>query len=428
MVHGEWSRRDESSARASDAATREILLESVGRRRHLGDVARRSAVTSAGVIVSVTGLALFATPAASSGVDGSAPPEPSQWVESDVVQAAKDLGVPASVIVEEREITPAVAAIQARLRSDPDFAGLWIEKTTEIRVVVAFTRDAEGRAAGLTTDFPDRVDVRGVSADWSLNALESVFSKVQQAARDAELGNRRFDLWIDQKANTVRATAVDGPAKDWLEKTAGSGAPLEVSVGKIAVPEACRADCYPNAYGGISGNSCSAGFTAIRGGVLGILSASHCSDALANGTHSLGPVVVAKELDNVDAQWHALPSGWLNPSAVLLTDAPTFRSVNSVQSASGDFVGQTVCKSGQATGYTCGQITGLNYAPGFIPFSFGFRTASYASEGGDSGAPVFADTSAVGIHAGKIVGGSQNAIYGHIANVQAALGTNVSTK
>ena len=72
-----------------------------------------------------------------------------------------------------------------------------------------------------------------------------------------------------------------------------------------------------------------------------------------------------------------------------------------------EYVGESVCKYGEVTGYGCGTISTKFYAPSYVPNPYaaftivGNNCTSKLSIGGDSGSPVFWNNSALGIVSGK---------------------------
>ena len=84
----------------------------------------------------------------------------------------------------------------------------------------------------------------------------------------------------------------------------------------------------------------------------------------------------------------------------------TYRDITS---AGNGYVGQSVCKSSPVTGVRCGSITALNATVSFPQGTvYGLIRTNVCSEPGESGAPLFAGTVAIGI----LVGGSGNCASG----------------
>jgi hypothetical protein len=118
-------------------------------------------------------------------------------------------------------------------------------------------------------------------------------------------------------------------------------------------------------------------------------------------------------------------------------DAEPARDVTSVQSVTGDSVGQAVCKVGFKTGRTCGQVTMIDATiiDSNNKYLYHMREASFGTDHGDSGGAVYycglSTCNARGIIEGvPVVNGQEDhthGFYSHIGNITGPLGLRVCT-
>jgi streptogrisin C len=360
-------------------------------------------------------------------------PEPrdDEWLWSGPEHDSVALAAAGSITLEaaemERRLRPDIGRLRSELVSRSEtFAGLWVNHTVDaIEIVVSFAAD-EPRAEleRYAATFPAADLLVSAKATWTFDELTAAFDAAL-AARDAR--GHMVDVWLDEERNVV---VLEGPERASVEEVADASElsdRMVVSVADLARPECNRAACYNDAFGGLEATDCTVGFaTRDANNDLGVLTAAHCSNTQSHAGNSLGSVTAEVQEGSVDAQFHELPAGWDDWSAVFLSSG-TVRAVNSIGSSNTDYVGMTVCQSGRLSGYACGTISSLNYAPSYVPSSHDFRTATYAHGAGDSGAPVFAGTEAWGVHSGNR-GSNGHAIYSHVSFVTDALDVSVSTK
>ena len=86
---------------------------------------------------------------------------------------------------------------------------------------------------------------------------------------------------------------------------------------------------------------------------------------------------------------------------------PYFREITEREQTTGISRGNFYCKTGKETGYDCGEVTNVNFCPGYGGLSCSFfllKGSSGMSENGDSGGPVYTGNKAVGTISGKYFG------------------------
>lgn len=380
---------------------------------------RQSAValSTLGVLASasfpgVTGPAAAAQPSPTSSTETLPPID----VDREVDRIAAELDVPRAVVARHVELRSEIADLRTRLVTEADFAGLWVDMTNGLTVAVAFASpDPNGRLHEMAGSFSDPDVLVAQGAEWSLRDLNVAMADLIEER--SSIGGA-FDVYVDEPANEVVVEVVPGAdvPLPGSAPAAYAGMVRVDEVARLAEPENCetRAACNPYMLSGLLATTCTTSFTATKDGELGVLTAAHCSNTLGHNGVSLGPVVAEVQAGAVDAQWHDLPSEWEDIMAIFIGQPDeAMRGVNSVASATSDYVGMPICSSGASSGYSCGVVNGTNYSPSYVPSGVNFRTATYNHTGGDSGAPVFYMDEADGIHSGNR-GSDGSAIYGHI--------------
>ncbi len=136
---------------------------------------------------------------------------------------------------------------------------------------------------------------------------------------------------------------------------------------------------------------------------------------------------------NVDAQWHT--TGSLSALPQFKCGSACLRPVQSLKSYNATVVGQSVCKYGVTSGYTCGTVEMKTYQPSWITnanpvFVLVVNCGADIVDGGDSGGPVFYNYTAYGIVSGSSWGGvgcwADKLIYNSLTHFSSAL--SISTR
>lgn len=198
---------------------------------------------------------------------------------------------------------------------------------------------------------------------------------------------------------------------------------------------------YPRGTSGVYG-TCTTAFTVRNGSARPILSAGHCGDANDGaGANDIGyqrfygPTVMGTLVGSVQDQrkggrsdverisvgngHHAHP--WIYRDH----DTPSW-GITSRGTWAGFTLGQTFCKSGITTGRRCGTAGSKTAAPTDLVTGANrfLRFDGMVRAGGDSGAPVYQNHQAVGIHSG---GEGSTSYSGHIEYAEDHLGVVVDT-
>lgn len=310
----------------------------------------------------------------------------------DAPSYANEFGVSLDEAARRLNLQSAAGELGAALEAEESatFGGLWIEHKPEFRVIVRFTDTASGeRLASRIAGGPlaGLVDVR--PARTPLAELE----KQQKALRVA--GNKagvQFESDVDVRTNRMNVYTLDPAA---LQAKIGHALPAGTQVERVS-----RLTREQALMGGNALTSCTAGFTVRHNssGELGVLTAAHCSDyQYFNGAYL--PWRAAKNSQYTDAQWHST-CGIVDVTNQVLSYDGT-RTITSIRSRTYQAVGHYVCKYGMETGYSCGLIESKAHDPGTNYDGTFVRVNDKVNGGGDSGAPWYQETVALGIHHGE---------------------------
>lgn len=384
-------------------------------------------------VILVVGIAFAAS--------GASAQEPADAGEIQIKTLADEFGISQSEARQRIERQPAISELQsqARARYGKSFAGLWVDHRDGGRIHIAFSERAPESVAALAAGFGEPALLVPETAERSLLDLESLLDEVLS---HRSVIDEPYDALIDVIRNSVVISTISstGEAAQYLQSPDRFATePVEFAVG-IAEPTAClsRTDCDPDIRSGLqitSTKTCTTAFSAVNGSERwGQLSAAHCLTGTWWHQGNMGFTDSLQQSGKVDGQFIRFLSGYNPTNYFFISGGTPDWTVTAVESYSSAFVGESVCSSGRTTGYSCGNVGSVNYAPWWVPSSSHFITAKYCSEGGDSGAGVMTWHTAVGINSGgwpdrdcNEPNGPVTAVYGHIEHAAAALGVTVRT-
>jgi hypothetical protein len=291
------------------------------------------------------------------------------------------------------------------------------------------------RPEGLENDF------RTAPADSTWTELEAAHAGLDDALSGA-IEQGLVQTVADPRANSVvvrEAAGASGRDRIRIERAAEEQS-VDVDVrdqgarSLLVTPRACFDDgagrfCGSPMRGGVgiwaSGTvaccpeaQCTAGFKAIgkSNGERYVLTAGHCAEAVGNWTslstdepvplpHYLGYVEQYNNATSDYAKIRVSGSGtfWDKPSWPSMVAYWGEDQEHPINSESYSFMGQQVCHSGANSGTSCGIVTAQDmtvHQPGGDSFhQTEFQTV--CTKGGDSGGPVFAANTALGIMTGN---------------------------
>lgn len=359
------------------------------------------------------------------------------------VSMAQEDGNPSDLGGEEMQ--SAIAALQIDARKDfPDtFAGLWVEDQKMVHV--AFTQQPEESVKSVSGGFPQpealQPELRP-NSEATLEALKGELVEDREQVRDGalEIGDTtdaNYDLALDPKSSEIDALFKDAPKDSQAAFSARYGDDVKVTSGAVSEPTDCtRADCRYTLRGGLRAESdvfdgnqisvCTTGF-AIHGpsGADQILSAAHCPRSIRrNGDERYGEVKDEQQAARVDAERHSINfNGFDSRAWIYLEPGATSREIHDKKTWDEMYVGQPVCKTGQTSGKTCGDVLSVDVSPSYVQNSSKFIGSEACVQSGDSGSPFYWANTALGITSGTATVSCSNSAYFSIfGQIQFALG------
>ncbi len=263
----------------------------------------------------------------------------------------------------------------------------------------------------------------GLGIDQRTGALLVMIS-----GRDAEL-DRDGSLRARLEAMTgvpVRIQAIDGPSANMTQSVPTQEVPLPALAAPdaplapaLALPPALPPTLAPapppmieggaRVVGTVDGRryACTTGFVVTDGARSAIATAAHCPDTLdyVDARHPTIPLDFVGQWGwgYQDVQINALPAGQtLAPSFYADTAKTLSRTVSTWRNRESTRAGDFVCHRGERTGYSCALVAMVDFAPAGDLCGGACLPTWVAVEGptcksGDSGAPVFDRTIALGL-------------------------------
>ncbi|WP_424217164.1 putative Ig domain-containing protein (plasmid) [Streptomyces sp. BI20] len=366
---------------------------------------RRRTLTGLLAATALIGLGALPAPAGAAPVPAPSP-EPAASVPADVRAAmARDLGLSAGQVRER------IAAEQAASRT-----------ATTLRATVG------DRVAGLWFDASDGRLHAAVTTAADADAVHRTGAVAERVAHSAETLNRttrRLDQWAqgvpgliswgpDVRANRVEVRYDPARATAATRAFTAKLGDLGPVVNLVASSDAPRQQ-GGSVVGGekwVPGTEspCSIGFPVTRsGGAKAFLTAGHCTNDVSQAAYGKDGTRVGTSnkggtgsynnaegdfgiVDVDQAGWDLAPTvaGW-GKGDVTLTGSDEA------------VVGTAICRSGQTTGFQCGEVTKVNQTVDYGNVTInGLSYSSACSAGGDSGGSYVTATGgkAVGLHSG----------------------------
>jgi hypothetical protein len=348
---------------------------------------------------------------------------PDEALAQDAAAYAARYGVaPDDAVRRLRAETETVAATQAIAAEFADrLAGIAIDHVPGFRIVVLLAGGppVPGRilpAGGMTVPVDFRTTTSATHAQ-----LLAALSQYQAAIR-ASL-RRPPGIGIDQRTGElvvlvagvdadrdgvatlqarfaaltgvpVRVRAVDRPAFDMQE----TGSDMAAVEGGARVVGTSPVDGRRYA--------CTTGFSVTDGVRQGVVTAAHCPDTLSYIDPAGGPAVALPMVGqwgwgHQDVQVN-VTAGAASPYFYADTAKRFARPVTGQRPRAAARAGDTVCHRGERTGYSCAPVELTDFAPagdlcGGACLPTWITAAGPTCKSGDSGAPVFAGTTALGV-------------------------------
>ena len=315
-------------------------------------------------------------------------------LDADAANYAEYFHVPVAEAKERLELQRLAGPLDETLaeKYPETFAGLWITNAPNFAVNVAFTSSGQSELGGLVDDRLATY-MRIHQAEWSLRDLLS------SMAAFVGVADRAFDMEIDVAQNRVALLTTDAVAlsKDLRSQLSLDLDPIVIrEVPALSVPTA-------NIYGGLPISGCTSGFAIINNGIgdKGIVTAGHCPNTQTYSGVNL-PFKSQVTAGAYDEQWNGRNTFTAINRIRWQPDQQT-RDITAKKIRSNMVVGETVCKYGSTTFYTCAEIVSKNYQPTSCisgatgSYVYVHRNGVGMADLGDSGGPVFFANVAYGI-------------------------------
>ncbi|WP_422057177.1 hypothetical protein [Sphingomonas sp.] len=333
----------------------------------------------------------------------------------DAAEYVRAYGVPAAEavrrLIAQQDSVPAIDAIAERYRDR--LAGVSVQHRPDYRYIVYLT-GARPVAPTAVSAGPTRVPVQfRTGAKASRERVLWALTHHQPAIRAALSGTP--SMGIDPRTGELVVIAAQS-----VVDRAGGAAALDAGLTALTgVPVRVRMldlvdrNLGPQGGGRLDGTDpasgrryrCTSGFLVGDGARIGITTAAHCLDELAY----IDPTRQATPLGFVgqwgwgyhDVQIHTVPTV-ARPLFFTDTARTRVRPVESQRAKTSTRAGDFVCHRGESTGYSCAEVTLLDFAPagelcGGHCLPTWVAVAGPTCKQGDSGGPVFSGTTAFGI-------------------------------
>ncbi|MFD3515727.1 putative Ig domain-containing protein [Streptomyces sp. NPDC058657] len=365
---------------------------------------RRSLATGIAAAAALAGLAAFPSPAGAAAatgapaVTGDLPPEVREALQRDL-----GLSGPAADrrLAEEADAARAATAVRATVGDR--VAGLWFDSADgRLHAAVTGTDTAAVRATG-AIPHQARYTARQL-ADTALSVAGWAAGVPGVLSWGPDVRDNRVEVVIDPARATAATTALRtrlASLGDLVGVTESQDSPRQqggnVVGGEKWVPG--------------SESPCSIGFSVTRtsGGGKAFLTAGHCTNDVNQAAYGKDGTRVGTSNKNGTGSVNAREGdmGIVDVDQTGWNLAPTVRGSGTgadvtVTGAAEAVVGTAVCRSGQTTGYRCGEVTKVNQSVDYGNVVIdGLAYSNACSAGGDSGgAYVTATGKGVGLHSG----------------------------
>ena len=347
----------------------------------------------------------------------------------DATKYAKDQGI--SIEEAERHLTqrvalqPMVDAAEARA----DYGGAWIDRTDGFKLVIAFSGKApnsirEMQPSGTSVEF-----VEGVS--WTQLGLVEQARALRGDLRAS--GYTKMMTAIDVKYGRIDVTlsADDSERAFPPASLSASNVRLSVAEGAVGVLE--------HTYGGDKmpyptnlNWFCTSGFTVVKNGVDGVLTAGHCGNSRDYQENSglVYSTTFQAQHKGVygDFQWHTTTHTEFDD---FYYNNTARRDVSGIGGA--PVVDDFLCFHGEKTGGNiCDNVYSVwvtvQHAPNEAEYDRLVAMDDHVTATGDSGGPWFDYRTAWGIHhGGYLIAGSNRHLWSQVRWVDEALGVTIKT-
>ena len=289
-------------------------------------------------------------------------------------------------------------------------AGIAIEHRPDWRIIVSLTgerpvaaRTIEVAGRKVPIEFRTGAKATREQVSWAVAYHQQQLRAALPAAPAMGLDPRSGELVVALSPKRIKEAAVPALAA----KLSGiAGVPVRIRLldrfdANAGVPGGARLEGVNLSDG--RRYACTAGFVVTDGERQGVVTAAHCVDSLAFTAADQAPLKFSGQWGwgYRDVQLH-LADRPLDPLFFADTKKTEVRPVTAVRGRSSTRAGDFVCHRGERTGYSCGTVELVDFAPagdlcGGACLPTWVAVSGANCKGGDSGGPVFIGTTALGI-------------------------------
>ncbi|MCA1783764.1 MAG: hypothetical protein ABR551_14110 [Gemmatimonadales bacterium] len=337
-------------------------------------------------------------------------------------------------------------AAQAIREKFPDtFAGAEIKDMNDVRI--NFTGPAPDEALNILNEFERRFRSLEIATDVHTEAnlserdLKAAIEGAHYAVLEASEVRDASTSYVSEKRQ-VRVSVELGKAGTEediadLQDVASQG--VDAAIGQPGIesittrvtesssPTLGRKHTSSSHYGGETLSDCTSGFgTLSPGGVRGIATAGHCSDAQSDDGYGL-TFRSKHEGTHGDFQWHTGP---MNHSNGFYAGSDTTNEANLryVSSVGLPTTGLSLCRNGAVSNKDCQEVRRLHVCNG--SYCNLVQMGQKLSTFGDSGGPYYWDQAAYGLHHGDMYDPSfpyDRDLFSRADEIGSALGVYIAT-
>ena len=364
---------------------------------------RSRAFVSVGAAVAI--VAAHNVQASASGNYG--PSDDAREAKSEAEIIADQLGIPLAEYKLEQQLIGEIGELNAAVGTQQGMAQIWID-FEPFTVNISHTKNLGREARDRISRFSRQDLLRFHDAKVDLNTLEEWASLILNARDESRI---HAAVSVDAIEGVIRIESND-PKAESLTRVGG----LDAS--GVSVERVEGSGTSPTTWGaGTFANGCSAAFIVVNGGSYGVLGAGHagCGGATVytDRTSTYDTSIAFSEFaGRRDVAVHKLSSGTAT-NTIRVPFHPGARNITSTSSWSAMTVGQSVCKNGRASGWSCGQIVNKNISLSSPAGTNRFVETSNTCAGGDSGGSWTSNQQAYGIQSSKF-NSNDHCIFGAI--------------
>ncbi|MDF2650843.1 MAG: hypothetical protein K0Q73_6648 [Paenibacillus sp.] len=319
-----------------------------------------------------------------------------------------------------------IDAVYAAVTEDI-FGGLFIDQKSGGIVNIGFKDDIniDKIKKDIINIIGDTKRVKFFKAIYSEKELKAIHLKIDELAQS----NQSNEFKILSVNTDIKNQRIEVGIQTYNPTTSKYAQELINNEAVVVIEAQENKDMSRSAYtrpleGGLEiytyNGTCTGAFSAYDSTGYYYITAGHCGsigNSVGQGNAIIGNITKRSYGAYSDAAAIAISPN--DASWYLYLNSSRASNFNSHEGYNADNVGDYVCKSGRTTGFDCGFIQSVDYS-GFwgITYFTDIRTASFQSQPGDSGSPVFTGQTIKGVLKGTA---GSYAAYSHISWVMSNL-------